>query len=63
MGVFPHKIFSQKAWSMVAISARVAPRWGSRVSAPLLAAPLMIPWLTAQDIAGLAQSLSRFRSP
>ena len=47
MGVFPYKIFSQKAWSMVAISARVAPRWGSRVSAPLLAAPLMIPWLTA----------------
>ncbi len=26
MGVFPYKIFSQKAWSMVAISARVAPR-------------------------------------
>ena len=57
-----YKIFSQKARSIVAISARVALRWGSSVRAEPLVTPLITPCSTAQAMAGRAQLLRQLRS-
>lgn len=46
---------------MAATSARVALRWGLRVSPPAEELP-KIPWPTAQDRASRAQVLDWFRS-
>ena len=57
MGSAAQRIFSEKARSMVATSARLALFWGLRVRASVEEL-LMIPWATAQDMASFAHPLS-----
>ena len=61
MGSAAQRIFSEKALSIVATSARLALFWGLRVSASVEEL-LIIPWATAQDMASLAQALSCAKS-